>query len=152
MKQRPPLVVHRNPRRHVNGATTERRATPDGTIRTWRDTDPKPTTSAAQMQSEIASWVSRLRRANDPEVHRDAADKLAHRDAAETEMASVISMPNHPLGPGYFVVAKKGAFNRLGRSLRSLFSRVVFPSAKAPDRPPSSLQPFIKSMRKGEDW
>ena len=133
-----------------------RRPPTDNKIKVWHADAPKAEPSKTQadwVQSEVAVYVNRLRMANDPDVLRNAGEKLAHRDEAENAMASILALPNHPLGPGYFVVAKKGSFSILGLALKALFSLVTFVKAsKAVDiRSPSSLRPFVKAMRKGTD-
>lgn len=136
----PPTVVHKR-----------RRAKPDPNIRTWHTDNPPPQQIKREwMQSEVSVYVNRLRMANDPSVVLDAAEKLVRRDEAEGAMASIIAVPNHPLGAGYLVFAKKGRFNMLGRALGRLFSMVNFVQPQRTEMPPSSLRPFVKHMRKGE--
>jgi hypothetical protein len=136
-----------------------RQPPPDRKIRAWHadnpPPEPRPPPSKAYAQlldAEINVHVARLRLANDPDVVRGAAEKLARRDEAENAMASILALPNHPLGPGYFVVAKKGSFNILGLALKALFSLVNFVKpSKAVDMSPSSLRPFVKAMRKSSE-
>ena len=127
---------------------------PDGRIKALRHDDPpKPPSKAktAWLQAEITVHAARLRMANDPSVLQGAAEKLAYRQEAENAMASILALPDHPLGAGYFVVAGKGKFNILGQALKALFAVVNFVKpTRATDRSPSSLRPFIKAMRKGE--
>jgi hypothetical protein len=160
MKRRPtapPPVVVTKKRASPAAPPAVRRPT-DTKIRTWHADDPQPEPRpppskayAQLLDAEINVHVARLRLANDPDVVRGAAEKLARRDEAENAMASILALPNHPLGPGYLVVAKKGSFNILGLALKALFSLVNFVKpSKAVDVSPSSLRPFIKAMRKGE--
>jgi hypothetical protein len=137
-----------------------RRPPTDSKIRTWRADDPQPEPGlppskayAQLLDAEINVHVARLRLANDPTVLRHAAEKLAHRDTAERSMASIWPVPHHPLGPGYFVVAKDGmpGYGLLGKALRALFAAVTFVRPKADDTHlPSSLRAFVRQMRKGE--
>jgi hypothetical protein len=150
----PPVVVVKPSRRSTTApAAPPRPLPPDGRIRVLRDdAPPRPPPSqskTAWLQAEIALWAARLRLANDPAVMHGAAEKLAQRDQAESAMVSILALPDHPLGSGYFIVAGMGAFHRLGLALRALFTAINFvrPS-QAMDRWPSSLRPFIKNMRK----
>lgn len=84
-----------------------------------RDDDPPKPPSETKKQdwlkSEVNVWVNRLRMANDRSVMRGAAEKLTYRQEAETAMGSILPLPNHSLGPGYFLVAREGTYDALGR-------------------------------------
>jgi hypothetical protein len=90
--------------------------------------------------------------ANDPDLLRNTAAKLAQRDEAENAMVSTIALPQHPLGAGFLIIAKEGTYGALERALRALFALINFvrPSKATDIRSPSSLRPFIRDVRKGE--
>lgn len=161
MKRRPPpsftTVVKPSKRSAVPPAAAppRRPAQPAGKIKTWHaDDPPKPAPSGsklAYLQDQVTAWVNRIRLANNPEVLRRAAEKLAQRDEAEKASASIMPLPHHQLGGGYLIVAKEGSFHTLGQALKMLLSGVTFVKPdRSVERSPSSLRPFIKSMRKGE--
>src|SRR5262245_38384371 len=83
-------------------------------------------TKTSWLQSEVNVWVNRLRMANDPAVSQRAAEKLAQRDEAENAMVSIIALPHHPLGAGFLLIAKGGAYGALERALRALFALINF--------------------------
>ena len=156
---RPPPVVVTKTKRSAMAPTPAAPRPPlppdRGRIQALRDSDPpRPPPKKSRvdwLQSEVAVHVNRLRMANDPDVMRGAAQKLVHHREAENAMVSILALPDHPRGSGYFVVAKKGTFNILGQALKALFALINFVKPNnATERSPSSLRPFIKAMRKGE--
>jgi hypothetical protein len=78
-------------------AAPPRRAAPDRGIKAWREGDPpRPPPSEsklAYLQDQVTAWVNRMRLANNPEVLRRAAEKLAQRDETENASASIMPLP-----------------------------------------------------------
>jgi hypothetical protein len=80
-------------------------------------------------------------------------EKLACLDGIEDHLASIMPLRHSEFGPIHAFVPKPGAEKVLDGLYRKVFRRVthVRPDKPGDARSPSSLRPFIKAMRKGEE-
>jgi hypothetical protein len=153
-QSRPVQVEHRS-RRSAALPVEPRQPPRDSKIRAWRDDIPAPTpplpldkSEDILLQAEIEVHNGRMRLANDPNVLQEASEKLALRDQVERQAASIMPVPNHPLGKAYLVFARSdAAYPILGKGLRRLFPKLNFVSQpKHPGRAP--WWTFVKDTRK----
>ena len=147
--EKPPVVVEK--KRSRRGEATARPVmTPDKSIRVFHaDAPVRAAPVVKSNDTEIEEYVRRYRGANDQKVLRDAAKRHIGADKADSATASVIPMPHHPLGAGYFVVAGKGCFALLGKALKMIIKASKFVRPDAPKEPGyrDGLTKYVKALK-----
>jgi hypothetical protein len=160
MKHRPkPFQVEHKKAKSTSAAHAARGAPPDSRIRAWSADAPKPEkpplTEAEEALVAKFYYRQRLYKANNPEVLDEFCEKLAALDAVTDKVAAIIPVENHDTwGPGHFFASKdKASFRKLSGLYRKLYPKItqVQPPRPGDIRSPSSLRPFVRRMRRGEE-
>ena len=155
---RPPPVVVTKTRRiaAAPAPAAPRRAPADHRIKTWHADEPvKPRTPTKTewLQNQVQLWVHRLRTANDPSVLQGAAEAMAYQAEAQKAAASIIPVRHPHFGECLLITPteKEPSKSLLAKVFQKLLPTVNFVRpTKATEHSPSSLRPFIKSMRRGD--
>jgi hypothetical protein len=127
---KPVVVEHRRRPSASAPATAPRQPAPDRRIRTWSADAPAPEPTGTPtyteiLQQHVALWVARLRGANDPAIHQEAAEAMAYRAEAERAAASMI-VTRHPRAEGetLTLTAKPGQSGLLVKIMQKLMPGV----------------------------
>jgi hypothetical protein len=162
MKQRrqPPVVVTKKRSTAAAAPAVPRRPT-DTKIRTWHADAPKPEPAIPPdlledhlHQAAIDEHYARLRGANDPDVPMQAAKAVARVEQLARNTASIHELSHHNSAPAHVLFARDHRTNTIiGKVLQALLPGVTYVRQRRPGdtHAPSSLRPFVKSMRKGND-
>src|SRR5262245_22587278 len=157
----PPTVVRKPSRSTTTAPSVPRGAPPDRRIRAWHADAPKPEPAIPAdlvedhlYQAAVDQHYALLRQSNDPDRPLQAAKTVARVEQLARNTASIPQLPQHTPAPAHILFARDHRTNTLiGKVLQALLPGVTYVKQRRPaDTPtPSSLRPFIKSMRKGND-